>query len=108
MRDAGHVGIAAFGYRWAQMPSPEEVACPGVAWERRGPVVAHAGLQLALAEMLGATRWGDLGDAEQEALDGEALPPAVVALRAHLRAAEAAAPEVPHFRVDQIRARINV
>lgn len=106
--DAGHVGLAAFGYRWQQMPSAADAADPGAAWEARGPLVAHAGLQLALAEMLGATRWGDLGDAEHEALDNEKLPPALLRLLAHLRAAEDAAPPVDNFRVDQIRGRINV
>jgi hypothetical protein len=108
LRDAGHVGLAAFGYRWSAMPSAQAAADPGTAWELGGPLVAHAGLQLALAEMLGATRWGDLGDAAHEALDDEQPTKAVGDLLAHLRVAAAAAAPVPGFFVDQIRGRINV
>ncbi len=108
LRDAGHVGLAAFGYRWSRMPSDEDMADPGAAWEARGPHVAHAGLQLALAEMLGATRWGDLGDAAREALSDEQPAQAVGELLAHLREAAAAAAPVPGFFVEQIRGRINV
>lgn len=58
--DGSQVLRAPLGLQWDRMPRG------GESLATHGPPPAHAGLQLALSELIGRHRWGELGKADVE------------------------------------------